>query len=333
MTSTTIPATRIIGTGSALPKRIVRNAELAERLGVDESYIARVSGIHARYWAAHEDQCSTLGETAAHQALKAAGLAAEDLDLILVSTTSPDMPFPSTACLLQNLLGASNAAAFDVAASCSGFLYALSMADRFIRSGQFHRCLVVASEIKSRYLNLDDPQTAMLFGDGAAAVVLVSNHSGSNGLIDVRLGADGTGHALVTIPAGGSIQPMSLETVKNRLHTIHLQGAALYRTAIKRLSMEIQAFLREHALSTEDIDRWIFHQANGRLLTALGERLGLSDTRMVSILSSVGNTSSASLPLALDAAHRQHRLQPGRLILLGAFGGGLTWGIALLRWG
>ncbi|RMH36907.1 MAG: ketoacyl-ACP synthase III [Nitrospirae bacterium] len=327
------PATRIIGTGSALPKQAISNAQLAQRLKIDESYIVRVSGIRTRYWASNDEQCSTLAEVAAHRALDAAGITAHDVDVIIVSTTSPEMPFPSTACILQSRLGASRAAAFDVAASCSGFLYALSMADRLIRAGQFRRGLVVATEIKSRYVNLDDAQTAMLFGDGAGAAVLVRNHDGTSGLLDIRIGADGQRHDLITIPAGGSRQPMSVETVKHRLHTIHLRGAALYRAAIKHLGTQISALLDDHRLSVTDIDHWIFHQANGRLLAALRDRLGIADSHVLSVIEQVGNISSASLPFALDMACRQQRLQPGHLVLLGSFGGGLTWGTALLRWG
>lgn len=326
------PATKIIGTGSALPKQAISNAQLAQRLKIDESYIVRVSGIRTRYWASDDEQCSTLAEAAAYRALKAANLTAHDLDAIILSTTSPEMPFPSTACLLQSRLGASRAAAFDVAASCSGFLYALSMADRFIRADQFRRCLVVAAEIKSRYVNLDDTQTAMLFGDGAAAAVLARNNDGTSGLLDIRVGADGQRHHLITIPAGGSAQPMSVETLKHRLHTIHLRGAALYRTAIKHLSTQILALLHDHHLSVSDIGQWIFHQANGRLLAALRDRLGIADSQLFSVVEQVGNISSASLPFALDRAYRQQRLQPGQLVLLGTFGGGLTWGTALLRW-
>ena len=325
--------TTIAGTGSSTPARPIGNAEVASRLEIDEQVISRMSGINTRYWANENEVCSLLAERAARRAMENAGVAPEEIDVILVSTTSPDMVFPSTACLLQQQLGLRRAAAFDVGASCSGFLYGLSMADCFIRSGQFHRCLVVAAEVKSRYLNLSDFQTSILFGDGAGAAVVVKGEGKKGGILKIRLFSDGEHADFVKIPAGGSRLPASSETVSQGLHTLQLRGSRIFRVAVKRLSLAIRELCKEENVRLDEVSQFIFHQANGRLLNQLAVRLGIGNDRLFSILDRYGNTSSASLPIALDCAHRQGCLHPDDLVLLGAFGGGLTWGTALIRWG
>lgn len=326
--------TRIIGTGSYLPDRTVTNDELAGRLCSNAEGIFRRTGIRARRWAAEGEHTSHLAEMAARGACEAAGVLPSSVDAILVSTTSPDMVFPSTACHVQKSLGARGVAAFDLAASCSGFLYGLSMADRLVRSGQFKRCLVIAAEIKSRMINLQDESTAVLFGDGAGAALLQSEggKSASRGILDIRLFADGARHDLIRIPAGGSRQPTSIATVRNHLHTLSMQGGPLFRVAVKRLAGAVGSLLSESGLGVHDLSLVLFHQANGRLLSALGRRLGISAGQMYSVIECFGNTSSASLPIALDHAVRDGRLRPGDLALLGTFGGGLTWATALVRW-
>ncbi|NKB81861.1 MAG: beta-ketoacyl-ACP synthase III [Nitrospirales bacterium] len=328
-------SSRIIGTGSYLPSRVVDNAELAYRFNRTASEMFRVTGIHSRRWATPDTPCSQLAEEAATQAMVSAGLTMTDIDALIVSTTSPDTIFPSTACHLQHRLNAKRVAAFDVAASCSGFLYGLSMADAFIRSGQFRRCLVVAAEIKSRYVTTDHGDSAMLFGDGAGAVVVARDHHQTGhqeGIVKIRLHADGFYQNLITIPAGGSRTPLSQHSIQNQQHTIQLQGGALFRVAVKRLSASIQELLQESHLQIKDIKQVITHQANGRMLAAIAKRLGLPPEHMVSVIEQYGNTSSASLPIALDHAYRQEAFGPGDLIVLGTFGGGLTWGTALIRW-
>ena len=327
------PISKIAGTGSYLPSRALGNAELAHALHLKPQYISRVSGILTRYWAKEDEECSYFAEQAARQAIDISGLTLQDIDAILLSTTSPDMVFPSTACFLQRRLGLRQIPAFDFAASCSGFLYGLSMADMFIRSGQFRRCLVIAAEVKSRYLNPADSQTVILFGDGAGAALVVREEKAKTGILDVRLYADGANDDLVKIPAGGSRLPMSPETIRKNLHTIQIRGGSLYRTAIRRLSSAIQELLNAQDVTIGDLNRVIFHQANGRMLATLAQRLGISQEQMFSVIEQIGNTSSASLPIALDYANRQSRIQDGDLVLLGAFGGGLTWGTALIRWG
>lgn len=327
---------RIVGTGSHLPPRTVGNAEVARPVHLREEDVFQLTGIRARRWAGPHDECSQLAEEASRRALESAGLTTDSIDAILVSTTSPDTILPSTACHLQRRLGARNVAAFDVSASCSGFIYGLSMADCFIRSGQFNRCLVVASEIKSRYLDSENSACAILFGDGAGAAVVIREDIGKRreppGILGVRLYADGTYSHLITVPAGGSRLPFSSDTVRNRLHTLQMKGGVLFRIAVKRLSQAVQDLLGEFDLRPADIKRVIAHQANGRMLAAIARRLQIPQGTMFSILEEYGNTSSASLPIALDFAHRQGIFNAGDLILLGAFGGGLTWGAALVRW-
>jgi len=323
----------IVGTGSYLPGRRVENQEVAELLGIEPSYVFRVSGIQTRYWAEPNEECSFLAEQATRRALDQAGLVPEDLDAILVSSTSPDMIFPSTACLLQARLGIKGIPAFDLSASCSGFLYGLSMADCFIRAGQFRRCLVVASEIKSRSLDFNDLSTAILFGDGAGAAILERSSSSDVGIVSIRIYADGNYHDLVKISGGGSRQPLSQSVLDSGGHTLRIRGSQLFRIAIGRLGQAVRDHLEQEKLMVAELDQVIFHQANGRMLAQFCRKLGVPSDRCMMMVEQVGNTSSASLPMALDRANRDGRLKMGDRIMLGAFGGGLTWGTALVRWG
>ena len=327
------PLSRICGTGSALPARRVDNDDIAEFLGTDPTYIFRVSGIRARHWVESHEDCVSLAEQASQQALAQAQLTPHDLDAIIVSTTSPDMKFPATGCLLQSRLGISGIPAFDCSASCSGFLYGLSMADNFLRAGQFYRCLVVASEVKSRTLDHEDLSTAILFGDGAGAAIVEPSADPDRGLMSIRLHADGHYHDLVNIAGGGSRQPLSQAVLDNRLHTLRIQGGKLFRQAIRQLRQAIEEHLEKEKWKIADLEQVIFHQANVRMISHLCKNLEIPLDRCVTIMENVGNTSSASLPMALDFANRQDKLKAGRQILLGAFGGGLTWGTALIRWG
>jgi 3-oxoacyl-[acyl-carrier-protein] synthase-3 len=326
--------TRIIGTGSYVPERLVDNAEICRSLSIDTDAVLRLTGIRSRHWSGPQQTTSDLAEHAARRACESAGIDPASVEAVVLSTTSPDRTLPSTACVLESRLGLRNAAAFDVAASCSGFLYGLSMADRFIRSGQFQRCMVVAAEIKSRCLNLSDETTAILFSDGAGAVVVQGEEESVSfpGLVGIRLYADGAHHGLIGIPAGGSRRPTTLKTIEDRQHVLRMQGGPLFRTAVKRLAGAVNDLLKEFGYSLDDVNMGIFHQANGRLLSALAKRLGLAPEKLYSVIDRIGNPSSASLPIALDAANQDGRLRSGDLLLLGTFGGGLTWGTALVRW-
>jgi 3-oxoacyl-[acyl-carrier-protein] synthase III len=327
--------TRIIGTGSYLPERVVSNHEVGSLLGIDPAVISRLTGIQERRRAAASQASSDLAVEAARPALEAAGLSASELGAIILSTTSPDSVFPSTACHVQRMLGCSSIPAFDVAASCSGFLYGLSMADVMIRSGQVQTCLVVAAEVKSRTIDPTDVDTALLFGDGAGAAVLRGEPEAgelSQGLLGLRLRADGAQHGLITIPAGGSRQPTTSDTIEAKAHTLRMQGALLFRLAVKRLDQVIHETLKEFGVELQDLAQVVLHQANGRILDHLTKRLGISPERVCSVIGRYGNTSSASLPIALDHAVRSGKILPHDIVLLGSFGGGVTWAAGLVRW-
>jgi 3-oxoacyl-[acyl-carrier-protein] synthase-3 len=327
--------TRVIGTGSYLPERVISNSELAGPLHLTSDRIERLTGIRERRWAADYEATSDLAIQAGQRALAAASLPATSVDMVVVSTTSSDMAFPSTACYVQRGLGCQGVGAFDVSASCSGFLYGLSMANAAICSRQVRTCLVVASEIKSRFLDPADADTALLFGDGAGAVVLRAEEDcspQSRGILGLRLYSDGSRHDLLRIPAGGSRRPSTGETVAAGEHVLHMQGAALFRVAIRRIEQAVQDMLKEFGVRLEDIKQVVLHQANGRILSQLADRLGLAPEQFSSVIARYGNTSSASVPIALDAAVQEGKIAAGDLVLLGSFGGGLTWATGLVRW-
>lgn len=322
---------RIVGLGSYHPERCVTNRELAPLVGLDESGIFRRTGIRTRYWAEKDQATSDLAFEAARLALDRAGMGASDLDLLVVSTTSPDMFFPSTACLVQGRLGIRGAPAFDVSASCAGFLTALDIARRYLESGAARSALVAAAEIKSRFIDPHDPSTAILFGDGAGAAVLRAE-AGDRGVITSRLWTDGSRASWIELPAGGSRRPSTLKTLEAGLHTMRMNGTAVFRAAVRSLAAATRAVLRDSKLDPSQIRHHLFHQANGRILAALARQLGLPDESLVVTLPEFGNTSSASLPMAWERIASSNRLSPGDLILLGAFGGGLNWGAAVVRW-
>ena len=326
---------RIVGTGSYVPSRVVDNQEVAAPLGLAPNQIVALTGIRTRHWVEQGQASSDLAVVAGQRACEAAGMTPQSVGAILVSTTSPDSAFPSTACHVQRALGANPIMAFDLSASCSGFLYGLSMADVMIRSGQIRSCLVIAAEVKSRCLDTRDRETAMLFGDGAGAVLVVQEDSSqpdAPGILGVRLHADGSGHGLITIPAGGSRKPIGVDTVRASEPMLRMQGRAVFRSAVRRLEQAMIDVLKEFGLAAGDVTRVIAHQANARILEQLRRRLGLSQEAVYSVIEQYGNTSSASLPIALDQAVRTQRLAAGDLVLLGAFGGGLTWATGVVRW-
>ncbi len=327
--------TRVIGTGSYLPDRVVTNEEVAFPLGLPPAQIQQLTGIRERRWAAEHEAASEMAIEAGRRALDAAVCEASEIDAIILSTTSPDMAFPSTACYVQRGLGCKVVGAFDVSASCSGFLYGLSIAQAMIHSGQIRTCLVVASEVKSRFLDPKDEATAMLFGDGAGAVILRGAEDRSTewrGVLGVRLHADGSRHGLIRIPAGGSRTPLSLDTLARQEHVLRMQGASLFRVAVRLIEQAVQDILKEFGVCLDDIKQVVLHQANGRILTQIADRLGIPQDRLSSVIERYGNTSSASLPIALDAAVRNGKITSGDLVLLGSFGGGLTWATSLVRW-
>lgn len=326
---------RIIGTGSYLPRRVVPNDEIAPLLKVSPARIQRLTGIRTRHWAGDHEASSDMAIEAGRRALDAAGCTSSSVDAIILSTTSPDMAFPSTACLVQRGLGCKPVGAFDVSASCSGFLYGLSMAQAMIQSGQATTCLVVASEVKSRSLDPQDDATALLFGDGAGAVILRGEAAETpewRGILGIRLYADGAHHGLIRLPGGGSRKPLSSDTLHRGEHSLRMQGASLFRVAIRRIEQAVLEILKEFGIRPGDLTQIVLHQANGRILSQVAERLGVDQNRLASVIERYGNTSSASLPIALDEAVRGGHIEPNDLVLLGSFGGGLTWATGLLRW-
>ena len=322
---------RIIGTGSYLPKRVLTNFDLERMVETSDEWIRERTGIRERRIAAEEEATSDLALMASREALRAAGLKPKDLDLILVATVTPDLLLPSTACILQHKLGAKDTPAFDLNAACSGFIYGLSVADAFIRSGSYERILLVGAETLSRATDWQDRTTCVLLGDGAGAVVLEKTKA-KRGVLSVDIYADGSMWDLLHIPAGGSRMPATKETVKNRLHFIKMRGNETFRVAVRTLEKLVVDTLKKNRVKPEELSLLIPHQANHRIIAATAKRLGLGLDRVMLTLDRHGNTSAASIPIALDEAVRTGRIKKDDYILLEAFGGGLTWGSALIRW-
>lgn len=320
---------QIIGTGIALPKRAVTNEELSKRLGLSDKEIEKRTGIQTRHWVEAGETTSSLAVEAARKALQSAELSPDAVDLILVSTTSPDMSFPSTACLVQRTLATRPIPALDLNASCTGFLYALSVGDQFIQNGMANRVLIIAAEVKSPFINVEDPSTSILFGDGAAAVVLTE---GKTGIQLIRIHADGSRHRLIFLPAGGSRYPTTPETLRGGLNYIRMEGKGLFRMAVKRMQEALFSLAEEANLSLSEIDLFVFHQANLRILETVFEKTRISPAKSIVTIPRFGNTSSSALPIALDEAIRTGRIKRGNRVVFCAFGGGLTWGTALIEW-
>ena len=325
----------IIGTGSYIPQRVVTNDDLARRVDTSDRWIVERTGIRERRIAAPEEATSDLAVHAARAALAAADLSPDAVDLILVATATPDMLFPSTACIVQDRLKAVHAAAFDLSAACSGFLYALSVGEQYIRSGTYKKVLVIGAEVMSRIVNPDDRGTCILFGDGAGAVVLSAMRAATRaerGILSCHLHSDGALWDLIHVPGGGSAQPPSERVLAERLNTIRMKGNETFKVAVRMMEEVAREALAAHGLNASDVTWWIPHQANLRILRALAQRLEIEMARVVVNLDRVGNTSAASIPLALDEAVRDGRIARGDLLLLLAFGGGLTWAASVLRW-
>jgi len=321
----------ILGTGSYVPKQALTNVDLEQMVETSDSWIVERTGIRERQKAAPGEACSDLGVQAAQQALTASNIQPADLDLIIVATCTGDSPLPSTASLIQYRLGAARAAAFDISAACCGFVYALSAADAFVRSGQYRHVLVIGSEVMSAVTDWTDRNTCVLFGDGAGAVV-VGQTEEDRGLLSFHLHADGRLSDLICVPGGGSSFPASESMLAERLQYVKMRGNETFKIAVKTMEEAVHEALAAHKLTVADIDLLVPHQANIRILKAVGQRLGLPMDRVVMNLDRFGNTSAASIPLALDEAVRAGQIRPGSLIVLAAFGAGLTWASGVVRW-
>lgn len=316
---------QIIGCGSYLPEKILTNEDLAATVDTSDQWIVERTGIRQRHIAADGELTSDLAFHSAERALGDAGMAAQDLDMIVLATTTPDNTFPATATKVQAMLGLTRGAAFDVQAVCSGFLYALSVGDNFIKVGQAETVLVIGAETFSRIIDWQDRSTCVLFGDGAGAVVLKGNSSADGrGILSTHLHSDGRLNDLLYVDGG----PSSTMTVGH----VRMSGREIYRHAVLNLSSIVKEAVEANGLSTEDIDWVVPHQANKRILDSTTRKLGLDGERVVVTVDRHANTSAASIPLALDVAIHDGRIQPGHLVLMEALGGGLTWAACLVRW-
>jgi 3-oxoacyl-[acyl-carrier-protein] synthase-3 len=322
---------RIIGTGSSVPGKVLTNKDFEKLVDTSEEWIVSRTGIRQRHIATAGECSSTFGYRAALSALEMAGTAPDELDMIIVGTISPDMPMPSVACFVQHRLKASRASAFDVSAGCTGFLYALTVGDSFIRSGMHKKILVIGAETLSKFTDYQDRTTCVLFGDGAGAVVLAAE-KGERGILSTHLYADGAYTDYLLIPGGGSRTPASHDSIDARQHFIKMDGNKVFKVAVKSLEEAALTALEKNNLTGDDIDLLISHQANFRIIDAIAKRLNLHAEKVFLNIERYGNTSSASIPIALDEANRQHRIKKNDIILLDAFGAGLTWGAALIRW-
>jgi 3-oxoacyl-[acyl-carrier-protein] synthase-3 len=311
---------------------VLTNADLEKLVDTSDEWILTRTGIAERHIASEEEATSDLSLHASQAALEAAGLDPADLDMILVATITPDMPFPSTACVLQDRLGAKRAGALDISAACSGFVYGLGVADGLIRAGTVRTVLLLGAETLTKIVNWQDRNTCVLFGDGAGAVVLRADE-GERGILSTHLYADGGKGSLLILPGGGSRHPMSQAMLDAGLSKIQMNsGNEVFKLAVRAMEDAALTALKQHGLEVGDIDHIITHQANLRIISALGQRLGVPNHKVVVNIQRYGNTSAASIPIALDEVVRGGRVKAGDIVLLCAFGGGLTWASSLIRW-
>ena len=321
----------ITGVGSYVPERVLTNADLEKIVDTTDDWITSRTGIRERRTAAEDEYTSTMGIAAARIALKRAGVEAADLDLIIVATITPDMPFPATACIVQQELGAARAAAFDLEAACTGFLYALEIGRQFIDNGTYQNVLIIGAEKLSSIIDWKDRNTCVLFGDGAGAAVL-QRRANSRGVLATRLGSDGGKANILAMPGGGCRQPATVDSVNERIHFLKMEGKEVFKNAVNAMTGAAKEVLERSKLEIKDIKCVIPHQANQRIISAVGERLGTRDDQVFVNLHKYGNTSAASVAVALDEAVSTGIIERGDLILIIAFGAGLTWGATVLEW-
>jgi 3-oxoacyl-[acyl-carrier-protein] synthase III len=321
----------ILSVGSYVPERVLTNAELEKMVNTTDEWITTRTGIKERRIAAPDQFTSDLAAAAAQQALSRAGLEASQVDLVMVATITPDYPFPATACLVQQKIGAIGAAAFDLEAACSGFIYGLEIGQQFITSRTYDTVLVIGAEKLSTIIDWTDRNTCVLFGDGAGAAILHSR-PGAHGLLTACMGADGTKADLLCMPGGGSRNPTTPDSVQQRLHYLRMEGKETFKNAVTAMQTAALECLRRCEVDIRRIKCIIPHQANRRIIEAVGERLGASPEQIFVNLHRYGNTSAASVAIALDEAVHSGRIERGDLILLMVFGAGLTWGAAIIEW-
>ena len=329
-TTQTTRRVAILGTGSYVPERILTNAELEKMVDTTDEWIVTRSGIRERHIARDDQATSDLGAEAARRALVSAGIKAEEVDLIIVATLSPDMPFPNTACFVQTLIGARNATCIGLEAACSGFLFAVDAASQYLLTGRFKTALVVGAEKLSSVTDWQDRTTCVLFGDGAGAVVLQARETGE-GILSTVTGSDGSLNALLNIPAGGSRHPATVETIAKRMHYMKMEGKEVFKHAVRAMSEASRKALEKAGLTIEQVACVVPHQANMRIVEAIRDRLGVGPDKFYVNLDKYGNMSAASIPVALDEAIRAGKIKQGDAIVMVAFGGGFTWGAMVVK--
>jgi 3-oxoacyl-[acyl-carrier-protein] synthase-3 len=321
----------IIGTGASMPEQVVGNDEFCRRLETTDEWIVQRTGIHARRIARPDESTLKFASGAARVALEQSGLTAKDIDLIICATITPEHPLPATAVEVQHALGCGSVPAFDLAAACSGFVWSLITASQYVSHGMARNALVIGADCMTRMADMEDRSTAVLFGDGAGAAIVRKSVSPDRGILAARMGADGGRAELIWVPAGGSKEPASPRTLNERLHYMRMKGREVYKFAVTQMQVLINETLEEANLRPEDVAFFIPHQSNLRIIESAVEKLGLPPEKVMINIDKYGNTSAASVPIALHEARQCGRIKPGDVVLMVAFGAGLTWGSVLIR--
>ncbi len=320
----------VIGIGASVPEKVLTNEDLEKMVDTSDEWIITMTGIKERRISAKDEPSSKFALQAAKQAIEMADIKPEEIDVVIVSSVTPDMAFPSTGCLVASALGMKETPAFDISAACSGFLYGMSIAQAYIESGKFNTALVIGVETLTKITDWTDRSTCVLFGDGAGAAVL--RRSKEEGILSIEIRADGSKGDLLYMPAGGSRMPASEETVKNRLHFIKMKGREVFKYAVTKMPEISKKALEKANITVNDVSIFIPHQANQRITVSTGERLGIEESKVYSNIERFGNTSAASIPIAWREAYDKGLIKKGDIILLSAFGGGFTWASAVIKW-
>jgi 3-oxoacyl-[acyl-carrier-protein] synthase-3 len=323
---------KITAVSHYLPERRVTNKDLEKIVDTSDEWIVERTGIHERRMAAKGQATSDLGAAAAMELLKKRGISPLEVDLIIVATVTPDMFFPSSACLVQAKIGAKKAWGFDLSGACSGFVYAVATGSQFIASGIHKKVLVIGADVMTSILDFKDRATCVLFGDGAGAVLLEPAAEGERGIIDFMLRSDGSGGQFLFMPGGGSLNPTSSETIEKKMHCVHQDGRNVFKFAVRGMSEISHDIMAKHGLTPADIKLYIPHQANLRIINAAVEKMGLSPSQVAINIDRYANTTAGTIPICLSEAIENKRIDPGDLVLLASFGAGFTWGSLLLRW-
>ena len=323
---------KITALGRYVPPKVVTNYDLAERVDTNHDWVVSRTGIVERHWVEPGTPTSELAAQAVGDLLKNRGLEASEIDLIIVATVTPDMFFPATACIVQNKIRATRAWGFDVSAACSGFLYAMTVGAQFVQSGAHDKVVVIGADVMSSITNFDDRSTCVLFGDAAGAVLLEPSDDENLGILDYMHEVDGSGGEFLNMPAGGSLNPASHETVDKKMHYVHQDGQPVFKYAVRKMGEISRGVLQKNGFEKGDLDLFIAHQANLRIINAAAEKLGLDESKVVKNIHKYGNTTAATIPLAIGDAIDDGRLTKGKLVVLAAVGAGYTVGAVLTRW-